>query len=1548
MLSGEQRQLLFPKDATTSTSLQNGVITSCKLCSAERTIKRGHHQLHASKVIELNDGTRVVGCKLDTNECPSKTKDAKERYHFHCPRCISFCTMKTSRLKDHAQKCGSDNVKKPASKKRSAKTPIVPKPETSGTSVDKPAFTTLIRCVYCTHTKKLINRSRMNRHLAEVHNVDPGLSGTYVDPNKGLYIIATGKSGSQKPCHVQYKTFSIESVASCSKSTCRDLAKIARVNGSGCFTCKHLKSAESSLPSTLPPLLNSELSALSVSQSLGVGLVNLMNFAMADSSPVVVMMGDDLEKNFLYFSVFEPSKNYYSPFGRVICTFDRLNCSFSCDCHKKSKCLHRYVVTAYMKQLKPDLVVKPVSFSEVVAERFNDKDTINEQTSVGDPVDVRSHVPNHERLSERISGLADYLYEFKKVPFVIQKKSEIEKTSFSPKETVCHLCTEPLMEYPVTQKGSCINNNFNDKCRVPIRVFNKTCEKCDTDYRYQEWEEGWHNFNNHTFISIALLEDLLSHIRRKMSLKDYVDMLNENIEDTPSHHLYNYDIINECFNHYLSLKDFPFGFCCGICGPSPNILVFDADQKVCIDVKQKDRCEELPGRDYKNYAEFHADVCKEDIVRGLTSDKAIINKYKLKLTKGWMPYLGRDLVKPEQPQTTRVDASSNSKIRNPHPLLIDRLNEISEKSGGMALINEICESLKISNLSSLNKKQKIGKIINGDLCSDMVRKKFFAIVGKTGGILRGTCVHGCIYCVKFLVQAEGVTDYTQCFLSFKEECVPVVLAIDFAPQVVAHTNSVKDQFFFPYGGALGDPGNQTVIDAVNTGEKLSLPDLDFSLDGPRKRRVGVIDKFHEKNHTSPKDKLHYIGTCSELDSSFDNSSVLEQQNRLMNHFKSSVNQKKADRMIKEMLYVFEMGNIDKNKTNRLKAEPELGFSLNQDSFTGHFLSDNHTKFQKGIPPVPETAPLADRHSANAPEPPSPKMEVPPSSPTANPPLPEYTPTPSLSNKYETDTTIQNRKLVLQNPGNLCWLTSIINLFTYSGISDDIWRSRMKFDVTVRDFFAMLHCRYNRKVHLDFAAYILKCLTKTCSGISNPRRYTLGETQDSGDILSAVIFPMILDKTDIKYHIDAMTNSLRFGCSSDLLEEFKEVTKTCSSPPEFVFVQVSRDIFPAAHDGKGPIPYQLSLESFTSITLTIKTDSHCFILEGFIVFSGHINDGHYMSYVREGEKFLSTSAHGRTEIKEDVFLRAAQAMSTTLLYMQQASDKDNLQNSSTPKGSLPPVTDLDDGQIPKRQATKKRAMMDKNKIKKIHVKKADNTRSTHDDYYSFHNDDSPAPPSKKPKHRDQTEALWLKANHKFSRTFDMTHADRERLVDAHRWFNDIIIDNYCLFVYSFVKKRKILFTYQTIIECQNHPQEVKGFVVQIVRVRGDHWVLITNMTSRERHQFVVYDTKAHLINPLDDKSLIRTIYKIQPSTKSVVVIETEKQDDDVNCGPYCCFYFWCIANLLKPSDHKPFPLMIRDKMRLSFLQGTMLRLDGGDFQFQRRAEKELYKVTLETG
>lgn len=100
-------------------------------------------------------------------------------------------------------------------------------------------------------------------------------------------------------------------------------------------------------------------------------------------------------------------------------------------------------------------------------------------------------------------------------------------------------------------------------------------------------------------------------------------MINETIEDTPSHHLYSYDIVNECFNHYLSLKDFPFGFCCGICGPSPDILVFDADRKVVIDIKKKDRSAELPEKNYKNYTEFHADVCKEDIVRGLTNEQMI-------------------------------------------------------------------------------------------------------------------------------------------------------------------------------------------------------------------------------------------------------------------------------------------------------------------------------------------------------------------------------------------------------------------------------------------------------------------------------------------------------------------------------------------------------------------------------------------------------------------------------------------------------------------------------------------------------------------------------------------------------------------------------------------------------------------------------------------------------------------------------------------------------------------------------------------------------------
>ena len=43
-----------------------------------------------------------------------------------------------------------------------------------------------------------------------------------------------------------------------------------------------------------------------------------------------------------------------------------------------------------------------------------------------------------------------------------------------------------------------------------ITIENKTCEKCGFIYRYQEWEDGWHNFNDSSIFSIRFLERILN------------------------------------------------------------------------------------------------------------------------------------------------------------------------------------------------------------------------------------------------------------------------------------------------------------------------------------------------------------------------------------------------------------------------------------------------------------------------------------------------------------------------------------------------------------------------------------------------------------------------------------------------------------------------------------------------------------------------------------------------------------------------------------------------------------------------------------------------------------------------------------------------------------------------------------------------------------------------------------------------------------------------------------------------------------------------------
>ena len=90
-----------------------------------------------------------------------------------------------------------------------------------------------------------------------------------------------------------------------------------------------------------------------------------------------------------------------------------------------------------------------------------------------------------------------YWHSHKQIPFPLDKQfstvdvSEIP-TTFIPKETSCHFCKGSLSEpVLISNKARIITMT---KVIESVNTFFKYCSNCSMFYRYQEYEDGVHNF----------------------------------------------------------------------------------------------------------------------------------------------------------------------------------------------------------------------------------------------------------------------------------------------------------------------------------------------------------------------------------------------------------------------------------------------------------------------------------------------------------------------------------------------------------------------------------------------------------------------------------------------------------------------------------------------------------------------------------------------------------------------------------------------------------------------------------------------------------------------------------------------------------------------------------------------------------------------------------------------------------------------------------------------------------------------------------------------
>ena len=223
-------------------------------------------------------------------------------------------------------------------------------------------------------------------------------------------------------------------------------------------------------------------------------------------------------------------------------------------------------------------------------------------------------------ISEEIVRQVEYTFSMKKIPMSLNYKEKTEKPcpeSFIPVEEDCYYCNVPLfLNHPTSGQV------FMKHKKVNVKVYTKKCRNCIMTYRYQEYKDGFHNFNNFSFFSIRILEHVCAGYRAGTSLQETISHIQEEI-DPDSNFSLSKGHRGNAVAHYMSLKELDQdNAVCFRCGYFPAILIMDGIRKIHTDLNPKDVLYDRDN-DYLLFDDLYKDCCEVHLLKGKLPKKGL-------------------------------------------------------------------------------------------------------------------------------------------------------------------------------------------------------------------------------------------------------------------------------------------------------------------------------------------------------------------------------------------------------------------------------------------------------------------------------------------------------------------------------------------------------------------------------------------------------------------------------------------------------------------------------------------------------------------------------------------------------------------------------------------------------------------------------------------------------------------------------------------------------------------------------------------------------------
>ncbi|KAK7925373.1 hypothetical protein WMY93_007683 [Mugilogobius chulae] len=181
---------------------------------------------------------------------------------------------------------------------------------------------------------------------------------------------------------------------------------------------------------------------------------------------------------------------------------------------------------------------------------------------------------------QMIRNMVQYLLMNKRLPALLPDHLSVPVDKDYPRhliptETNCLYCVDGIvLSQPVliTQKAKILTYS---RILQDVATYYKFCSRCGVTYRYQEWEDGLHNFNDHLLLDLPLCLMIRNTLQANTTFGQIVESLKTNKGAAfPSA-----DALLRGYLHFEALTDNQRQYSCVTYGNRPPIVVMELNNK---------------------------------------------------------------------------------------------------------------------------------------------------------------------------------------------------------------------------------------------------------------------------------------------------------------------------------------------------------------------------------------------------------------------------------------------------------------------------------------------------------------------------------------------------------------------------------------------------------------------------------------------------------------------------------------------------------------------------------------------------------------------------------------------------------------------------------------------------------------------------------------------------------------------------------------------------------------------------------------------------------